>query len=88
MRWSALGLLSARDDHFRDAVLGQELTESRPSIEQVLDAAVGKDSLDRKRLGHLHVYGIGIREMKAAISGLFRLLARVEESENLAAKIH
>jgi len=67
MRWSALGLLSARDDHFRDAVLGQELAESRPSIEQVLDAAIGESTLDRKRLGRLHVYGVSIREMKAAM---------------------
>lgn len=81
------GELLPRDDDFRDAVLGQELAESGPLIEKILNDPVGKYALNREGLGELHLDVVAVSDVKAAVGRLFRLLAGVEEGKDLAAVV-
>src|ERR1700739_1756983 len=87
MRPGGFGFPSARDDHFRNAVFGQELPEAGPLIKQVLNNAIGEDSLYWERLRQLHFHGVALGDVETAMSGFFGLFSGMKEGENLAARI-
>ena len=74
-----------RHDNFRDAVFGQKLPVPRPAGKQLLNAAVGKGALNRKRLRQLHLNIVAPGEMEAAEYGFLALGSRVTEGQHLAA---
>src|ERR1700677_4847477 len=78
----------ARHNNFRNAVLGQKLAVAGPAGKQLFYAAVGKRTLNGKRLRQLHLHIVAGGEMKTAVNRLLARGARMAERQHLAARIH
>jgi len=57
----------SHNDRFRNAVLRQELLQTRPLVKQTLDLPVGQRALLRGRTRSLQFHIVGRRDMKAMI---------------------